>query len=173
MPCGLLFRYLRTRLEAKKRRREERVNGENDVNSPKETSKRASTSETDKAKASILSQWLAGRNKSTDLTLTLTDKLVNGLSITPKSKPGVSAPPWATLTDSRSQPPQEPPPEEPIDPAKSYLTRLPRELKLEIIDHICSHQTRFVNDPTAVAFSKRSNLVNLRLSVHVHGSGVW
>ena len=152
------------------------MNGENDVNSPKETSKRASTSETDKAKTSILSQWLAGRNKPTDLTLTLTDKLVNGLSIAHKSKPGVSAPLWTTLSDTlppRSQPPQEPPPEEPIDPEKSYLTRLPRELKLEIIDHICSHQTRFVNDPTAIAFSKRSNLVNLRLSVHVHESGVW
>jgi hypothetical protein len=184
MPCGLLFGYIRTRLAARKRRREERLNGENDLNSPKETSKRTSTSENenenenDKTKASILSQYPTGRNKPADLTLTPTGKLVIGSLITPKSKPGVSAPLWATLSNSlppRSQPPQEPqePPEEPIDPAKSYLTRLPRELKLEIIDHICSHQTGFVNDPTEVAFSKRSNLLNLRLSVHVHGSGVW
>lgn len=60
MPCGLFFRYIRTRLEARKRRREERLNGQNDLNSSKEASKRTSTSESDKARASILSQWLSG-----------------------------------------------------------------------------------------------------------------
>ena len=61
MPCGLVFRYIRTRLEARKRRREERLNGENDLNSPKEPSKLTSNSENDKARASTLSQWLTGQ----------------------------------------------------------------------------------------------------------------
>ena len=62
MPSGLFFRYIRTRLEAKNRRREERLNGKSDSNSPKESLKRTSTSENDKARASILGQWLTGQN---------------------------------------------------------------------------------------------------------------
>jgi hypothetical protein len=60
----------------------------------------------------------------------------------------------------------------PIDPAKSYLGTLPRELKLEVIDHIYGNSTGFVKDPTEAAFSKRLNLVNLPLLVHVHRSGM-
>lgn len=87
----------------------------------------------------------------------------------------MSAPPWATQSDSDSDSPRilQRAPEEPIDPTKSYLTRLPRELKLEVIDHICSHPTAFVKDPIEVAFSKRSTLSDLRLSVHKYRSGVW
>jgi len=167
MPCGLVFRYIRTRLAARKRRRGERQNGANDLNPTKKSSKLTSTSEIDKARASILGELLHGQKDTpVNLTLTHTDEFVKVLSTTPRSEPGVSA--AATLSNTLP-----PPPEELIDPAKSYLTRLPRELKLEIIDHICSHETGFVKDPTEVAFAKRPNLVNLRLSVHVHGPGVW
>jgi len=108
---------------------------------------------------------LKSEEKPAHLTLPHTDKLIKALSTTPASEPGMSTPP---SDPPRSQPAQRPP-EEPVDPAKSYLTRLPSELKLEIIDHIYGHPAGFVKDPTAVAFSKseRSTLVDLRLSVRL------
>lgn len=118
-----------------------------------------------------------GENKPANLTLNHTDEVVERHSATTRSELGASTPPWVTLPNSRqNDPPRSQPtqsaPEVSIDPEKSYLTTLPRELKLEIIDHIYGHPTAFVKDPTEAAFSKRLNLANLRLLVHVHRSGV-
>lgn len=172
MPCGLFFGYIRARLGARKRLRDE-SDGANDSKPTKNSNDRKPVFERDETRASILGERLPKR-KPANLTLTRTDKLVKKLS-TFRSEPGMPAPQGATLSDSDSPRFQslQRAPEEPIDPTKSYLTRLPRELKLEIIDHICSHPTAFVKDPTEVAFSKRSTLSNLRLSVHIHRSGVW
>jgi hypothetical protein len=167
MPCGLFFNRIRARLQARKRLREESQNGANDSNSTKKSNGRTPVSGMDKVRASILGERLDRQIKPANLGCTHNDKLVKAFSI-PRRGPGMSAPSRATLSNTPANLRSQRASEKPIDPAKSYLMGLPRELKLEIIDHLGIQSTGFVNDPTKLAFLKPLDLHNLRLSVHVH-----
>jgi hypothetical protein len=172
MPCVLFTRF-RARLEARKRLRKERQDAAGNPASKHLLFPRWTKWERRLSVSSLNGQKYACKSH----TYTQTRKLT---LTTPRPEPEMSAPPGATLSDSQANPLQPEPPRSapvaPIDPEKAYLMSLPREVKLEIIDHICSIPAGppavFLKDPTGMAFSKCSDLHNLRLLVPIHRSGV-